>query len=155
VSIQLARRYFKLPRSVLCHVGDGLDFMQKTRHRFDVLILDAFIGERIPAHMKDDRFFKTASRCVKPNGVVLVNVCLAPRSDLTADRIAAGFAVRGSPVRILDSPGPERNAIVMAGKVKKLGSPRMLMPPQADAKKAGEELVAMRFRRRRPISRKR
>jgi spermidine synthase len=154
VSFSLAKRYFKLPQSVACHVGDGLAFMQKTRRRYDAVILDAFVGENIPAHMKDAAFFDAARCCLKRNGLVLVNVCLARRSDETADRIAAGFRVRGWPVRILDSPGAERNAIVLAGKVKALRRPRMLLAPQAGAKKTAQELRAMRFRRRRAISRR-
>src|SRR4029078_4566704 len=53
VSFTLAKLYFCLPRNVSCHVGDGLAFMQQKRRRYDVLIVDAFTGENIPAHMKD------------------------------------------------------------------------------------------------------
>jgi hypothetical protein len=50
-------------------------------------------------------------------------------------------------VRLLDSPGGERNAIVLAGKVGNLRRPRLLILPQAGAKQTGKELRAMRFRR--------
>ena len=151
VSFTLAKRYFGLPRNVACHVGDGLAFMQKTRRRYDILIIDAFTGENIPAHMKGAAFFEAAGRCLRKDGFALVNVCLERKSDPTADRIAAGFKERGLPVRLLDSPGGERNAIVLAGKVGNLRRPRLLIPPQAGAKQTGKELRAMRFRRRRTI----
>ena len=61
VSFTMAKRYFGLPRNVACHVGDGLAFMQRTRRRYDVLIIDAFSGENIPAHMKGAAFFKAAA----------------------------------------------------------------------------------------------
>ncbi len=64
VSLRLAKRYFGLPRNVACHVGDGLAFMQKNRRHYDVLIVDAFTGENIPAHMKDAAFFEAAGRCL-------------------------------------------------------------------------------------------
>jgi predicted O-methyltransferase YrrM len=147
VSFTLAKRYFGLPRNIACHIGDGLAFMQKTRRRFDVLIIDAFIGENIPAHMKSAAFFEAASRCLRRNGVALVNVCLERKSDATADRIATGFNALGWPVRILDSPGGERNAIVMAGKVRGLRRPGLLIPPLGDAAQTRKELKAMRFRR--------
>ncbi|HEX4638372.1 MAG TPA: fused MFS/spermidine synthase [Chthoniobacterales bacterium] len=149
VSLRLAKRYFGLPRSVACHVGDGLAFMQKTRRRCDVLIIDAFTGETIPAHMKSAAFFEAAGRCLRRNGMAAINVCLERKADPVADRIAAGFKEMGFPVRILDSPGGERNAIVLAGNVEKLRRPKLLIPPQADAKLTGKELQAMRFRRRR------
>ena len=153
VAFTLAKRYFGLPPNIACHVGDGLAFMQRTRRRYDVLIIDAFTGENIPAHMKGAAFFKAAGRCLRKDGIALVNVCLERKSDPTADRIAAGFKERGWPMRILDSPGGERNAIVLAGKVGNLRRPRLLIPPQAGAKQTGKELRAMRFRRRRTLSR--
>jgi spermidine synthase len=153
VSFRLAKLYFGLPRDIVCHVGDGLAFMQTTRRRYDVLIIDAFSGENIPEHMKGAAFFKAAGRCLRKDGVALANVCLHRKSDPAADRIAAGFKEMGWPVRLLDSPGGERNAIVLAGKVRNLRRPELLIRPQADAKQTVKELRAMRFRRRRTISR--
>jgi predicted O-methyltransferase YrrM len=147
VSFTVAKRYFGLPRNIECHVGDGLAFMQKTRRHFDVLIVDAFRGEKIPAHMKGAAFFEATRRCLRKDGLALVNVCLERKSDPTADRIAAGFKEMGWPVRVLDSPGGERNAIVLTGKVGNLRRPRLLVSPQVGAKQTGKELRAMRFRR--------
>jgi predicted O-methyltransferase YrrM len=153
VSIRLAKRYFGLPRNISCHVGDGLAFMQKNRRHYDVLIVDAFTGENIPAHIKDAVFFEATGRCLRRNGLAMINVCLAGKSDPTADKIAAGFKERGWCVRLLDSPGAERNAIVLVGKVKNLRRPSLLLVPEAGAKQTGKELNAMRFRRLRSIVR--
>ena len=92
-------------------------------------------------------FFEAAERCLRKDGLALVNVCLERKSDPTANKIAAGFKERSWPVRLLDSPGGERNAIVLAGKVGNLRRPRLLILPQAGAKQTGKELRAMRFRR--------
>jgi spermidine synthase len=150
-SFAVARRYFGLPRQVKCHVADGLAFMQKTRRRYDTLIIDAFIGENIPSHMKGSAFFKAVVRCLRKNGVAMINVCLERKSDLTADRIAAGFRRHGWATRILDSPGAERNTIVVAGNVRALRRPRLLIRPQAEAKQTIRELKAMHFRRQRGL----
>lgn len=152
VSFTLAKLYFGLPRNIPCHVGDGLAFMQRTRQHYDVLIVDAFSGENIPAHMKGAAFFKAAGRCLRKDGVVLVNVCLERKPDPTADRIAAGFKKMGWPVRLLDSPGGERSD--PTGNVRNLRRPKLLIPPQAGAKQTIKELRAMRFRRRRTIFRR-
>src|SRR6266516_3918369 len=107
VSIRLAKRYFGLPRNITCHVVDGLAFMQKKRRQFDVLIVDAFTVENIPALLKDAAFFEAARRCLRRNGLAMVNVCLERKSDPTADEIAMGFKESGWSVRLLDSPGAE------------------------------------------------
>src|SRR5947208_14801099 len=109
--------------------------MQKKGRHYDVLIVDAFNGEKIPAHMKDAAFFEAAGRCLRRNGLAMVNVCLERKSDPTADEIAAGFKQRGWSVRLLDSPGAERNAIVLAGKVKKLRRPRL----RSEERRVGKE----------------
>ena len=147
VSFKVAKRHFGLPREVDCHVCDGLAFMQKTRKRFDTVIIDAFVGENIPAHLTGAEFFKATLRCLRNNGVVLVNVCIDGKSDRTADRIAAGFRAQNRSIRILDSRGSERNTIVLAGHVKTLRRPKLLIKPDADARQTNRELKGMRFRR--------
>jgi hypothetical protein len=79
--------------------------------------------------------------------MALVNVCLERKSDRSADIMAAGFDTNGWPARLLDSPGAERNAIVLAGQVKGLRRPRLLTPPQTGAGRTGRNLKAMAFRR--------
>jgi hypothetical protein len=127
--------------------------MQKTRGRYDIVIIDAFTGENIPDHLKGAAFFEAVGRCRRKDGIAMVNICLERKSDPIADRIAAGFKERGWPVRLLDSPGGERNAIVLVGEVGKLRRPKLLIPPRAGGKITAEELRAMRFRRRRATTR--
>ncbi len=148
-SFKLARAHFGLPKSIRCHVGDGLAFMQATRRRFDAVIVDAFIGEKIPAHMTGDDFCKAARRCLKPRGCLFMNVCLNDKADLTADNLAGRFTATGWTTKILDQRGTARNAIVAAGNVKGLRKPRLVHVPQTEVARIRRELGGMRFRRRR------
>ena len=136
-SFVVAKRYFGLPRDVKCHVGDGLMFMK---------IPDQFTGAS---------FFAAAHRCLRSNGLVLMNVCLHKKSDRTSDKLAAGFKQTGLSVRLLDSPGAERNAVVLAGNVKGLRAPRLLVEPAVDASRISAELGEMRFRRRQAVKQER
>lgn len=145
-AFKLARCYFGLPRGIACHVADGLRFMQKTRARFDAVIVDAFIGEAIPDHFTGDAFYKAVRRCLRPGGLALVNVCLHDRKDRLADGIARGFEARGWAVKLLDEPGGARNAIVAAGSVKGLRRPRVTSPPEAGATALRKGVTAMKFR---------
>src|SRR5258708_7434540 len=36
----IAKRHFHMPREITCRVADGLVYMQKTRRRYDVVIVD-------------------------------------------------------------------------------------------------------------------
>ena len=151
VAFELARRYFSLPKEVVCVVSDGLTYMENTKRRFDAVILDTFIGEKIPEHMRGETLFSTIGKCVSPGGAVFVNVCLDGRGDLTADHIARGFKSQGWSTRLLDSPGPQRNAIVMAGNVQKLQQPQLRLAPLAEVKQIIKDLARTRFRRLRRL----
>ncbi|MCA0201005.1 MAG: fused MFS/spermidine synthase [Proteobacteria bacterium] len=146
-AFKLAKSYFQLPRDIACHVSDGLRFMQKVRGTFDVVIVDAFIGEAIPDHFTGEAFYKAAKRCVKKDGLALVNVCLHDKKDRLADEIANGFAARGWAVKLLDEPGGARNAIVAAGNVRGLRKPGVSSPPEVGAKDLTRGVTAMKFRK--------
>lgn len=150
-SFVLAKRYFGLPQTVDCHAEDGLAFLQKTRKRFDVVIVDVFVGEKIPTQFTGDECFAATNRCLRGGGFVLMNVCLEKKSDRTADKLASGFARNEMSARLLDSPGGERNAIVLAGHVKDLRAPKVLVTPRVEACRIEEEISEMRFRRRRAV----
>ena len=146
-AFDLAKAHFGLPNNVVCRVGDGLAFMQKTRRRFDVLIGDAFIGEKTPKHLMGDAFCVAARRCLAPDGALFINVCLFKRSDLTADRFAGRLKEHGWTVRLLDQRGAARNAIILGGNVKGLRTPKLLLSPEIDAARVRRELRGSRFRR--------
>ncbi|MBL8644006.1 MAG: methyltransferase domain-containing protein [Rhodospirillaceae bacterium] len=148
----LAKTHFGLPASVKCRVADGLKFMQRTRARFDAVIIDAFIGEKIPPQFTGEAFSTAARRCLRKNGALFVNVCLNGRADRTADELAlmlkgTGWAGKGSAVRLIDQRGPLRNAVVMAGNVRALRRPRLVVPPAQDRKRLRYELKGMKFRK--------
>ncbi len=146
VSFKLAARYFSLPRKVKRHVGEGLAFMAGARRPYDVLVVDAFVGEDIPSNLRGAAFFDAVRRCVRDDGLALVNVCLARCSDRRADAIAAAFSARDWAVRLLDGQGHERNAIVAAGAVQDLKRPKMITPPHSGAAQTRSDLESMRFR---------
>ncbi len=151
VSIIVAKRHFGLPSDVTCHVSDGLAFLKSTRKRFDTLIVDAFVGEKMPQHLTGREFFEAALRCLRRSGVAMINVCIDGNSDLTADRVAAGFRSRGRVTRILDHRGSCRNTIVLIGNVKNLQRPKLQVQAEADTRQTKRELNQMRFRRQRAV----
>jgi len=154
-AFKLAKLYFALPKSIACHVSDGLMFLKKVRKRYDTIILDAFVGEEIPDHLKGGYFFKAVKTRVRPDGLVLVNVCLHGRADPTADTIAKGFMALGWPAKIFDEPGGARNAIVCAGNVKGLRKPGISALPTVEVGLLRKNIRAMKFRKARAAKVKR
>ncbi|MBL8628045.1 MAG: methyltransferase domain-containing protein [Rhodospirillaceae bacterium] len=147
----LAKKHFGMPKSVKCYTADGLKFMQRTKAKFDAVIIDAFVGEKIPPQFKDDTFCAAARCCVRKTGALFVNVCLDGRKDRTADELGLTLRRNKWRVRLIDQRGPFRNAIVMADHrakpvVRKLKKPTLMAPPALDRKRIAYELRVMRFR---------
>lgn len=149
-SFVLARAFFGLAPDIDCHVGDGRAFLQRTAARFDAIVVDAFHGHALPAHLCSPGFFRLAARRLAPDGAVLVNAVVAHDFDRIADRVAAGLAEAGLPTRILDTQGErDRNAIVLGGRAGRWQRPTLLVPSETDADALAAALRAMAFRDRR------
>jgi spermidine synthase len=76
VVVDVARRYFGLPRSprLQVDVGDGRRFLAENERRWDVIVIDAFFADAIPAHLVTREFLELARSRLAPGGVVVANV---------------------------------------------------------------------------------
>lgn len=89
-ALELGARYFGLsphPRLHL-HVGDGRQWLAVSKERFDVIMLDAYDDESIPAPLRDVDFFRIVAARLAPGGVVMQNV-FVPQVD--QPRLAAAI----------------------------------------------------------------
>lgn len=146
-SFALARRHFALPDSVECRVADGKSFFYSDTDRYDAIVLDAFEGDHIPAHLRSLPFYYLVADRLAGSGVVLTNVHVKNDADRHPDRIAACLSKAFQDVRLLDSEGQEcRNAIVMAGAVSRLALPAIITPPMAGHTEIKAELQTLKFR---------
>jgi spermidine synthase len=146
-SFVVAKQYFELPDSVVCHVADGKSHLRSDTHVYDAIVLDAFHGDRIPSHLQSLRFYNLVRERLAQCGAVFANVHIKHEQDDHADRIADCMANVWPEVRLLDSEGLlGRNAIVMAGNVAQLRAPYVLCPPTAESNAIDAELATMKYR---------
>ena len=143
----LARRHFFLPDAVECRIADGFDFLRTTRRKFDAIVLDAFRGGEVASELLTEEFFAQAKKRLNKGGVVLANIHVKSDADTSAERVAAHMAATFANVRILDRPGKKhRNATIMAGAVRGLKRPALLMRPSVEGASLERVLASMRFR---------
>jgi spermidine synthase len=144
----IAQTYFHMPHDVECHVADGEAFLKADKRRFDAIVLDAYADNDIPRHFKKRRFFNLMKRRLKPRGgIVLVNLILCSLTDKSGDRFMRAMNRSFSTVRLLDAEDFEsRNAIGLAGAVKNLKRPRLMMRPKCCAQSLARALKLMDFR---------
>ena len=84
----LARRYFRLPPSVLCHIADGRDHILSNPARYDAIVMDAYLGRHVPAHLQTLAFLRLASVRLERRGMLLANVYVQHDGDPTPDQMA-------------------------------------------------------------------
>jgi SAM-dependent methyltransferase len=151
-SFDIARRYFHMPENIACHVGDGGDFLRRNARRYDAIVLDAYADGKVPRHLLTRRFFalaKSRLRLRKP--LFMANLLVGDADDRSPDRIAWRMSAVWRQVRLLDAQDEDdRNAVAVAGSVKALKRPRLLMRPKPGAPELARELSALDFRPLRP-----
>jgi spermidine synthase len=74
--VSIAKRYFLFQESDRLKVQavDGRIFLQKTPHRYDVIVLDAYYADAIPFHLSTREFFKELKAKLTPTGIVVSNI---------------------------------------------------------------------------------
>jgi hypothetical protein len=75
VVVDVAHSYFGLPRDprLSVEVGDGRRFLSGSERRWDVIVIDAFFADAIPAHLVTQEFLALARSRLAPGGVVVTN----------------------------------------------------------------------------------
>lgn len=89
--VPLAERFFDFePARVRLHLGDGRYFLVRATNRYDVIVLDAFLGDSSPSHLMTREAFTAMRRCLKPGGVLVMNTIsdLGPGRDFLVASLA-------------------------------------------------------------------
>jgi spermidine synthase len=145
---EIARSYFHMPEDVECYVADGAAFLRRDKRKYDAIVLDAYCDNEIPKHMRTTRFLDLVkSRLKARSAFVLVNLIAGDAQDCGPDRFAKLMQKTWRNVRLLDDEGRKsRNLIAVAGSVRKLAKPRLLMRPKSGLKTLKRELGGLDFR---------
>lgn len=57
-------------------LGDGLEYMEAHDKEYDIVVLDAYIDDKMPDIFFSDRFVAAASKSIKERGVLAINYTL-------------------------------------------------------------------------------
>jgi len=94
------------------HVGDGRRFIENVRPpRYDMIFLDAFGAESVPAHLTTQEFLQAVRRALVPSGVVVGNVW-GPASNPLHDSMVRTYQEVFDELFILDVPGDVNNILL-------------------------------------------
>jgi spermidine synthase len=121
VVVEVARDYFGFdPGRSRVVTADGRRFLDSTRERYDYVILDAFAGEMVPAHMLTREMMSIIDERLAPGGVVILNYVGYRQGDRARPlcSIVRTMGERWPWVRVIacGSPGDYGNNVVVAGR---------------------------------------
>jgi len=78
--VDIAKKDFGLDAShMTIHVGDGREFLEKTIEKYDVIIVDAFVVDKIPRQFITTQWFMLVANHLSENGFLVMNTITAPR----------------------------------------------------------------------------
>jgi spermidine synthase len=112
--VAVAKKYFEFREDARmhAHVGDGREFIERYRQPYDLIFLDAFSSDSVPAHLTTQEFLRAVRRAVKPGGVVVGNVW-SRFSNPLYDSMVRTYQEVFDDLYILDVPGAG-NKILLA-----------------------------------------
>jgi len=72
---ELARRFFQLETSPRLQIflEDAAAYVARCTNQYDVVILDAYVGDMLPAQCTTDEFFSNAHRLLANRGLLIIN----------------------------------------------------------------------------------
>ncbi|MGD0259374.1 MAG: fused MFS/spermidine synthase [Verrucomicrobiota bacterium] len=72
--VPLAVRFFDLQTNKLnLTLDDGRHFLNRCRKQYDVVVLDAFLGDSSPSHLMTREAFASIRRGLRPGGTLVIN----------------------------------------------------------------------------------
>jgi len=72
--VPVAVNFFDLqPEQLHLTIDDGRHFLNRATNQYDVVVLDAFLGESSPSHLMTHEAFVSIARVLRPGGVLVIN----------------------------------------------------------------------------------
>jgi spermidine synthase len=78
VVIELAKKYFQLEKykNLSLHLEDAGAFVARCDQRFDLIVVDVFVGVEVPPQFKQEKFLSGLGRLLAAQGICFFNVAI-------------------------------------------------------------------------------
>ncbi len=86
---EVARRYFGAGDNPRMHLiaADGRPFLELTKKRYDLIVVDAYRQPYVPFYLATEEFFALARKHLRPGGAIALNVAATPHDRRLSDAI--------------------------------------------------------------------
>ncbi|HWW02790.1 MAG TPA: fused MFS/spermidine synthase [Candidatus Acidoferrum sp.] len=103
--VPVGQRFFNMdPSKLHITLDDGRHFLNRCRKQYDVVVLDAFLGDSSPSHLLTREAFAAISKVLRANGTLVINSFgdLAPGRDFFTASLSKTLKAVYPGVRIHD-----------------------------------------------------
>ena len=107
------------------HVDDGRDFIESKPGSYDVIILDTFDADSIPAHLTTLEFLNEVKTAVTPAGIVVANVWGSASNPAYADMLLT-YRATFDDVYIFDVPAPGTKLFVALNRTQEISRAELI-----------------------------
>lgn len=120
--VDVARRFFEFREDATmhAHVDDGRRFIERRRHLYDIIFLDAFGSDSIPYSLATREFLQAVRKSLTPGGVVVGNVW-SRHSNRLYDSMVRTYQDVFAELYIVDVPGVGNKILLALPDKRKIG----------------------------------
>ena len=74
VVIDLAKKYTHIDRykNLSLHIEDAVDFLENCDKKFDLVVVDIFVGADVPEKFREEKFLAGLGRLLSPRGNIFL-----------------------------------------------------------------------------------
>ena len=102
---------FREDAKMRAHVADGRRFVEQTQQRYDLVILDGFGTDSVPAHLTTREFLQSVRRILTPRGVTIGNLWGREVNTLYDSMVKTYRAVYDD-LRVIDVPASGNKILI-------------------------------------------
>ena len=86
---KIAHEYFAYNKSAKTNIiiGDGRDFINRTKHKYDLIFIDAYNAHSIPFQLTTQEFYRKVRNALTPQGIVAVNIANLGKAQFIASEL--------------------------------------------------------------------
>lgn len=72
--VEFAQKYFLNGTKTDIYIADGAQYVSGKKNAYDIIILDAFKGPRVPEQFFDEKFIEDANAALGEDGILAINI---------------------------------------------------------------------------------
>ncbi len=86
---EIASKYFAYPKTERTNIviRDGRDFINRNKHKYDLVFIDAYNSHSIPFQLTTREFYRKVREALKTHGIICVNVANLGKKQFIASEI--------------------------------------------------------------------